>query len=69
MSRKRRVNTSIGSWPQIIQITEEKLRKHRLLAAQLEETVAMFRTLQEAGEPSPGDLMASKTGHKQQKQA
>jgi hypothetical protein len=66
MKRKQRVkwqNGQIGTWPQVIGFTEERLRSVRQKATELEALLVLFRRLEAAGEPSPADLAgASKAG-------
>jgi hypothetical protein len=69
MTRLKSVKSEIGSWPQVIEFTEEKLRLARRKASELEQMVTMFRELEAAGQPSPADLATGRTATKRQKQA
>ena len=69
MSRKQRVNSEVGSWPQVISFTEEKLQISRRKTAELEAMLALFRELEATNQPSPADLSGAAKGQKHQKQA
>ena len=65
MKRKHSVKgdrEKLGSWSQIIHLTEEKLRGVRQRSTQLEDLLGLYRRLEAAGQPSPADLLEDGKG-------
>ena len=52
-------SSSSTNWAEIIEYTQDKLKKTKLRAKQLEALLTVFRAHSEAGDPCPADLVGS----------
>jgi hypothetical protein len=56
---RKRKSTEGPQWPEIIAYAEDKLKRTKLRAGQLEALISVFRAHSEAGDPCPTELVKS----------